>query len=122
MKLVFDKIKTKADSIQISLDGGKSYQTYNVQDLLENGIQLSDTQSYDKIKVQGEQVQLQDINVVTTLDIHIEPVDLTTNTDTNTNFLNSITHLTIPDGITDLTYRNYNDPWNGGGAIKNIQK
>ena len=50
MKIVFKDSELKEGTIKVSLDGGFTYQDYEMSSIIDEGIQLSETQAYDKIK------------------------------------------------------------------------
>ena len=53
-KLVFDKLKTKQSELQITFDG-ISYESYNVNSLKSNGLEIPDTcDNFDNIKIKDK--------------------------------------------------------------------
>ena len=64
MKINFTKLPTNDGTIKISLDGGQSFTDYNVADVHESGVPLSDSQDYEKIQIQALSNVLKNLNVV----------------------------------------------------------
>lgn len=50
MKIVFNKLQTSKEAIQVSLDGGSTWNSYVVSEIIESGIPLDENQEYDKIE------------------------------------------------------------------------
>ena len=64
MKIKFTKLPTTDGTIKVSLDGGQSFTDYNVADVHESGVPLSDSQDYEKIQIQALSNVLKNLNVV----------------------------------------------------------
>lgn len=64
MKIRFTKLPTTDGTIKVSLDGGNSFNDYNVADVHESGIPLEDSQDYEKIQIQAPANVLKNLNVV----------------------------------------------------------
>lgn len=69
MKIKFTKLPTTSGTIQVSLDGGQSFTDYNVADIHESGIPLSDSQDYEKIQIQAPANVLKNLNVVSNVKV-----------------------------------------------------
>ena len=64
MKIKFTKLPTTVGTIKVSLDGGQSFNDYNIADIHESGIPLSDDQDYEKIQIQGPANILKNLNII----------------------------------------------------------
>ena len=64
MKIKFTKLPTNDGIIKVSLDGGQSFTDYNIADVHESGVPLSDSQDYEKIQIQAPANVLKNLNVV----------------------------------------------------------
>ena len=69
MKIKFTKLPTTDGSIKISLDGGQSFNDYNIADVHEAGIPLDDNQDYEKIQIQAPANVLKNLNVVSSVKV-----------------------------------------------------
>jgi len=69
MKIKFTKLPTTTGTIKVSLDGGQSFTDYNIADIHESGITLSDDQDYDKIQIQAPANILKNLNVVSSVKV-----------------------------------------------------
>lgn len=63
MKIVFTKLPNEG-TIKVSLDGGYTFTDYEIEDIRENGILLSDNQDYRKIKIKGSSTVLSNLEIV----------------------------------------------------------
>lgn len=72
MKINFTKLQTATGSIKVSLDGGQSFTEYNLEDLYESGISLSDDQDYEKIQIQAPANVLKNLNVVSSVKVEAD--------------------------------------------------
>jgi hypothetical protein len=115
MKIVFNKLQTSKETIQVSLDGGSTYTPYVVSEIIETGIPLDDTQDYEKIRIKGPANVLKNLDVLSSINTLYEsnllPEDITGlvlkdfNGKFDRNILNKypgLTTVTIPDGITSI--------------------
>lgn len=69
MKIRFTKLPTTTGTIKVSLDGGQSFTDYNIADIHESGITLSDDQNYEKIQIQAPANVLKNLNVVSSVKV-----------------------------------------------------
>lgn len=69
MKIKFTKLPTTEGTIKVSLDGGNSFKDYNIADIYESGITLSDYQDYEKIQIQAPANVLKNLNVVSSVKV-----------------------------------------------------
>ena len=65
MKIIFTTLKTVSPTIKVSFNHGQSWNTYNVNDVKENGITFTDEDCPDlsKILIQGQVTSINDIHV-----------------------------------------------------------
>ena len=105
MKIIFNKLQTSKETIQVSLDGGTTWNSYVVSSIIETGIPLDDTQDYDKIHIKGSSSVLKNLDVVKSIEIP-EKVTVTDGIFTydleNKIFGNNITNIKVPEGYTDI--------------------
>lgn len=106
MKIVFNKLQTSKEKIQVSLDGGTTWNSYVVSEIIESGIQLDENQEYDKIHIKGSATVLKNLDVVKSIEI---PESITTTDDIftydlekSTNFPNFINSITLPECVTSI--------------------
>lgn len=64
MKIEFTKLPDTDGTIKVSLDGGQSFTDYNIADIHESGIPLSDDQDYEKIQIRGPANLLKNLDIV----------------------------------------------------------
>ena len=64
MKIKFTKLPTTGGKIQVSFDGGQSFNDYNIADIHDSGIPLDDSQDYEKIQIQGPANVLKNLNII----------------------------------------------------------
>ena len=69
MKIKFDHSKLVEGLIKLSIDGGESFREYNIADVKDTGIPLSDTQDFDKIKIIAPANILRNLNVVSGIQV-----------------------------------------------------
>lgn len=74
MKIKFTDLPTSGGKIQVSFDGGVSFNDYNVEDVRETGIPLDDGQDYSLIQIKSSASVLKNLNVVK----NIKVIDLET--------------------------------------------
>lgn len=77
MKITFTKLPTTDGTIKVSLDGGQSFTEYNIADIHESGISLSDDQDFEKIRIKGPANVLKNLNIVSGVKVEVDSgVDL----------------------------------------------
>ena len=55
MKLSFKKLPSASNGkVQVSLDGGNTFEEHDVQSIKSTGIPLNDGQDYSKIRIKGK--------------------------------------------------------------------
>ena len=69
MKIKFEHSKLVEGLIKLSIDGGESFREYNIADVKDTGIPLSDTQDLDKIKIIAPANILRNLNVVSGIQV-----------------------------------------------------
>ena len=69
MKIIFNKLQTSKGTIQISLDGGSTWNSYVVSEIIETGIPLDDSQDYEKIQIKGSASVLKNLDVITSVSV-----------------------------------------------------
>ena len=111
MKLLFIGLDNSDKSISISIDNGITYHDYTVSFLKNIGIDI-DPQNCNKIKVKGPASVLKNLNIVNNLKAVDANNILVTDTAKHTNFLDSVTGVIVPDGITDLSSMYSNNGYN----------
>ena len=53
MRILFDNTSLKEGNIEISLDGGFTFKSYDIAEVKNTGISLPQNQELDKIKIKG---------------------------------------------------------------------
>lgn len=105
MKIFFNKLQTSKGTIQVSLDGGTTWNSYVVSEIIESGIPLDENQEYDKIHIKWSATVLKNLDVVKSIEIP-EKVTVTDGIFTydleNKIFGNNITSVKVPEGYTDI--------------------
>ena len=103
MKIVFNKLQTSKETIQVSLDGGSTYTPYVVSEIIETGIPLDENQEYDKIHIKGSATVLKNLDVVKSIEI---PESNNTKdemfTHDGTSFYGNLVNVKIPEGFTTI--------------------
>lgn len=103
MKIVFNKLQTSKETIQVSLDGGTTWNSYVVSEIIESGIQLDENQEYDKIHIKGSATVLKNLDVVKSIEI---PESNNTKdemfTHDGTSFYDNLVNVKIPEGFTSI--------------------
>lgn len=105
MKIIFKNLQISKETIQVSLDGGDTWNSYAVSEIIETGIPLDDSQDYEKIQIKGSATVFKNLDVVKSIEI---PESIT-NTDgiftydlENKVFGNNITSVKVPEGYTGI--------------------
>lgn len=70
MKIVFNKLQTSKETIQVSLDGGTTWNSYVVSEIINDGIPLDENQEYDKIHIKGTSKVLSNLDVVRSINVN----------------------------------------------------
>lgn len=105
MKIVFEQKKINKGTIKVSLDGGVTYTNYEIEDVVETGIPLDDSQDLSKIKIKGSTNILQSAEVVSSVKVNdAEGVKFILDTDNyGSNFPACVVGVIIQDGITSIS-------------------
>ena len=69
MKIVFNKLQTSKETIQVSLDGGATYTPYVVSEIINDGIPLDENQDLEKIQIKGSSSVLKNLDVITSVSV-----------------------------------------------------
>ena len=114
MKIKFTKLPTTDGTIKVSLDGGQSFTDYNVADVHESGVPLSDSQDYEKIQIQAPANVLKNLNVISSVKVEDEDectkLSLIVDTDTyGFNFPSCVTGIVLPNGTTSISMTGFDD-------------
>ena len=72
MKIVFEGSELKEGLIKVSLDGGFTFEDYEISNVKESGIPLDDSQRYDKIKIKGPANVLKSLDIVSNVKVQGE--------------------------------------------------
>ena len=103
MKIVFNKLQTSKETIQVSLDGGATWNSYVVSEIIESGIPLDENQEYDKIHIKGSATVFKNLDVVKSIEI---PESNNTKdemfTHDGTSFYGNLVNVKIPEGFTSI--------------------
>ena len=114
MKIKFTKLPTTDGTIKVSLDGGQSFTDYNVADVHESGVPLSDSQDYEKIQIQALSNVLKNLNVVSGVKVESNEGGGTGGGSTNESsfiidtdtygfeFPKCVTGIVLPNGMTTI--------------------
>ncbi len=112
MKIKFTKLPTTDGTIKVSLDGGQSFTDYNVADVHESGISLSDDQDYEKIQVKAPANVLKNLDIVASVKVEggegtgvgstNEPVFIMDTDTYGFDFPKCVTGIIFPNGITTV--------------------
>ena len=110
MKIIFNKLQTSKETIQVSLDGGTTWNSYVVSEIIESGIPLDENQEYDKIHIKGSATVLKNLDVVKSIEI---PESNNTKdemfTHNGASFYGNLVNVKIPEGFTSIDqYAFYN--------------
>lgn len=102
MKIVFRNSNLTEGPIQVSLDGGQTWNDYRIENVRETGIHLENTQDFSQIKIKGP------LDVITTPElfssISLES-DIVFTTDTDTygfDFPKNVVSVVLPEGLTSI--------------------
>ena len=74
MKLIFEKIEN-VQSDKLEVDLGKGFESYKIEDLLENGLELFDDTDFSTIKIRSNDKVLENIEVQKNLKIKQVPIN-----------------------------------------------
>lgn len=103
MKIVFNKLQTSNETIQVSLDGGATWNSYAVSEIIETGIPLDDNQDYEKIQIKSSAFVFKNLDVVKSIEI---PESNNTKdemfTHNGTSFFGNLVNVKIPKGFTSI--------------------
>lgn len=103
MKIVFDKLKTSKETIQVSFDGGTTWNSYIVSEIINDGIPLDENQEYDKIQIKGSSTVLKNLDVVKSIEI---PESNNTKDEMfihhSTSFYYNLVSVKIPESFTSI--------------------
>ena len=69
MKIVFNKLQTSKETIQVSLDGGTTWNPYVVSEIINDGIPLDENQDLEKIQIKGSSSVLKNLDVITSVSV-----------------------------------------------------
>ena len=67
MKIKFNDSKLEKGNIKVSLDGGFTYNDFDIQEVRNSGIELNDSQDFGKIMIKGPANVLRNLNVLSKL-------------------------------------------------------
>lgn len=69
MKIIFEQKKINNGTVKISLDGGVTYEEYEIADILESGISLKEDQDLSLIKIKGPANILKSAEVISSIKV-----------------------------------------------------
>lgn len=69
MNIIFTKLPATDGTIKISLDGGQSFTDYNIANIPEDGISLSNDQDFEKIRIKGPANLLKNLDVISSVNV-----------------------------------------------------
>ena len=103
MKIIFNKLQTSKETIQVSLDGGTTWNSYVISEIIESGIPLDENQEYDKIHIKGSATVFKNLDVVKSIEI---PESNNTKdemfTHNGASFYGNLVNVKIPEGFTSI--------------------
>ena len=107
MKIKFTKLPTTGGKIQVSFDGGQSFNDYNIADIHASGIPLDDSQDYEKIQIQGPANVLKNLNIIKGIglgdsDDNSSSGNFTYDLSKSKSIPECITTYEIPDSVTSI--------------------
>ena len=113
MKIKFTKLPTTGGKIQVSFDGGQSFNDYNIADIHDSGIPLDDSQDYEKIQIQGPANVLKNLNIIKGIglgdsDDNSSSGNFTYDLSKSKSIPECITTYEIPDGVTSISNAAFN--------------
>lgn len=72
MKITFKSSKLQEGTVKISFDGGNEFREYELAEVKDTGISLSDSQDLDKIKIKGPANILKNLEVISDIKLDSE--------------------------------------------------
>lgn len=99
MKLIFEKIEN-VQSDKLEVDLGKGFESYKIEDLLENGLELFDDTDFSTIKIRSNDKVLENIEVQKNLKIKQVPINFSKSTVFPDCFF--MGDYVIPEGVTEI--------------------
>jgi hypothetical protein len=107
MKIIFKNLQISKETIQVSLDGGATWNSYVVSEIIETGIPLDDSQDYEKVQIKGSASVFKNLDVVKSIEIPESSNEIFTHD--GTSFYGSLVNVKIPEGFTSIDeYAFYN--------------
>lgn len=103
MKIVFNKLQTSKETLQVSFNGGTTWNSYVVSEIINDGISLDENQEYDKIQIKGSSTVLKNLDVVKSIEIpESSNVKDEMFTHDGTGFYVDLVNVKIPEGFTSI--------------------
>ena len=106
MKIKFSSLPTSGEKIQVSFDGGQSFNDYNVEDVRESGIQLDENQDYSLIQVKSSSSLLKNLEVIKKISLSDPDVlsgcSFITDMTVDSSWPFCVTGIILPDGVTEI--------------------
>lgn len=99
MKLIFEKIEN-VQSDKLEVDLGKGFESYKIEDLLENGLELFDDTDFSTIKIRSNDKVLENIEIQKNLKIKQVPIKFSKSNVFPDCFF--IGDYVIPEGVTEI--------------------
>lgn len=100
MKIVFNKLQTSKETIQVSFNGGATWNSYVVSEIINDGIPLDENQEYGKIQIKGSSTVLKNLDVVKSIEIPESNNEMFTHD--GTSFYDNLVNVKIPEGFTSI--------------------
>lgn len=100
MKLFIKKSSDIQIALQIEVDLGNGFESYETENLITNGLELSDDTDFSKIKVRYNNKILENIDIIKKLEIKNVPVGLSKSTVFPNCYFSG--DYVIPEGVTSI--------------------
>jgi hypothetical protein len=117
MKIIFEQKKINNGTVKISLDGGVTYEEYQIADVLESGISLKEDQNLSLIKIKGPANILQSAEVVSSIKVgDMRGIIFAGGVASSSNLYKDLTTIDIKNGVTDIG----NNAFTGCSSLINV--
>lgn len=112
MKIILKDSKINKGIIQVSLDGGNTYDEYDIAEVKETGISLYNVKDFSLVKIKGSANILQSADVVSSIkavDTHSVGIILPGGIADSSDIYKDLTNIDIKNGVTSITGYAFSD-------------